>query len=136
MPCRSPGRPGGAAAASFYFQWFGYKLHLLVDVRHEGALAYHISDTKLGDNESIEALVEQAEGNLGAGRIEALAYYKAGDYCTSVSYPTHRAKVGRSKQLRQRVRRLPRLRATEGVALGPLSLGNGPGFTDPADLYS
>jgi hypothetical protein len=61
------------------YEWFGYKLHLLVDVKHEVALAYHVSDTKLGDNEGIEALVEQAEGNLGAGRIETLAYDKAGD---------------------------------------------------------
>lgn len=61
------------------YEWFGYKLHLLVDVKHEVALAYHVSDTKLGDNEGIEALVEQAEANLGAGRIETLAYDKAAD---------------------------------------------------------
>jgi hypothetical protein len=61
------------------YEWFGYKLHLLVDVRHEVALAYHISDTKQGDNEGIEPLVEQAEANLGAGRIETLAYDKAAD---------------------------------------------------------
>jgi hypothetical protein len=61
------------------YEWFGYKLHLLVDVKHEVALAYHISDTKMGDNEGIEQLVEQAEANLGAGRIETLAYDKAAD---------------------------------------------------------
>src|SRR5262249_16801503 len=61
------------------YEWFGYKLHLLVDVKHEVALAYHVSDTKRGDNEGIEALVEQAEANLGAGRIETLAYDKAAD---------------------------------------------------------
>jgi Transposase DDE domain len=61
------------------YEWFGYKLHLLVDVKHEVALAYHISDTKTGDNAGIEALVEQAEANLGAGRIETLAYDKAAD---------------------------------------------------------
>lgn len=61
------------------YEWFGYKLHLLVDVQHEVALAYHISDTKLGDNEGIEALVEQAQTNLGAGRIQTLAYDKAAD---------------------------------------------------------
>jgi Transposase DDE domain len=61
------------------YEWFGYKLHLLVDVRHEVALAYHVSDTKLGDNEGVEALVEQAEANLGGGRIETLAYDKAAD---------------------------------------------------------
>ena len=61
------------------YEWFGYKLHLLVDVRHEVALAYHVSDTKRGDNEGVEALVEQAEANLGGGRIETLAYDKAAD---------------------------------------------------------
>jgi Transposase DDE domain len=61
------------------YEWFGYKLHLLVDVRHEVALAYHVSDTTVGDNEGIEALVEQAEANLGPGRIETLAYDKAAD---------------------------------------------------------
>jgi hypothetical protein len=61
------------------YEWFGYKLHLLVDVKHEVALAYHISDTKLGDNEGVEALVEQAAANLGAGRMETLAYDKAAD---------------------------------------------------------
>src|SRR5262245_43622603 len=60
-------------------EWFGYKLHLLVDVRHEVALAYHITDTTAGDNERVEALVEQAEANLPAGRVETLAYDKAAD---------------------------------------------------------
>lgn len=61
------------------YEWFGYKLHLLVDVKYEVALAYHVSDTGLGDNEGVEALVEQAEANLGEGRIETLAYDKAAD---------------------------------------------------------
>jgi hypothetical protein len=61
------------------YEWFGYKLHLLVDVKHEVALAYHISDTKMGDNEGLEALVEQAEANLGERRIETMAYDKAAD---------------------------------------------------------
>jgi hypothetical protein len=60
-------------------EWFGYKLHLLVDVRHEVALAYHVSDTKAGDNERVEALVAQAQANLPVGRIETLAYDKAAD---------------------------------------------------------
>ena len=34
-------------------EWFGYKLHLLVDVKHEVAIAYHITDTKAGDNDRI-----------------------------------------------------------------------------------
>ena len=61
------------------YEWFGYKLHLLADVRHELALAYHVSDTKLGDNEGVERLVEQARANLPEGRIETLAYDKAAD---------------------------------------------------------
>jgi hypothetical protein len=60
-------------------EWFGYKLHLLVDVRHEVVLAYDITDTKAGDNERIEALVDQAEGNLPADRLDTLAYDKAAD---------------------------------------------------------
>jgi len=60
-------------------EWFGYKLHLLVDVKHEVALAYHITDTKAGDNERIPELVEQAKKNLPDGRIKTLAYDKAAD---------------------------------------------------------
>ena len=60
-------------------QWFGYKLHLLVDVKHEVALAYHITDTKAGDNERIPELVEQAKNNLPDERIQTLAYDKAAD---------------------------------------------------------
>jgi hypothetical protein len=60
-------------------EWFGYKLHLLVDVKHEVALAYHVTDTKAGDNEEIETLVEQAQANLPEERIETLAYDKAAD---------------------------------------------------------
>jgi hypothetical protein len=60
-------------------EWFGYKLHLLVDVKHEVALAYHVTDTKTGANERVEAQVEQAQGNLPAHRIEMLAYDKAAD---------------------------------------------------------
>jgi len=60
-------------------EWFGYKLHLLVDVHHEVALAYDISATAVGDNERVEALVEQAQANLPAGRIKTLAYDKAAD---------------------------------------------------------
>jgi hypothetical protein len=61
------------------YEWFGYKLHLLVDVRHEVALAYHVTDTKVGDNERVGALVTQAEANLPAERMETLAYDKAAD---------------------------------------------------------
>lgn len=60
-------------------EWFGYKLHLLVDVQHEVALAFHITDTKAGDNERIPELVEQAKKNLPPQRIKTLAYGKAAD---------------------------------------------------------
>ncbi|HEX4610734.1 MAG TPA: transposase [Urbifossiella sp.] len=60
-------------------EWFGYKLHLLVDVRHEVVLGFDITDTTAGDNERIEALVDQAERNRPAGRVETLAYDKAAD---------------------------------------------------------
>lgn len=60
-------------------EWFGYKLHLLVDVKHEVAFAYHITDTKAGDNERIPALVEQAKNNLPPQRMRTLAYDKAAD---------------------------------------------------------
>jgi hypothetical protein len=61
-------------------EWFGYKLHLLVDVKHELPLAYRITDTKAGDNELIGPLLQQARANLPDGRcIETLAYDKAAD---------------------------------------------------------
>jgi Transposase DDE domain/Transposase domain (DUF772) len=60
-------------------EWFGYKLHLLVDVKHEVALAYRITDTKAGDNELIAALLTQAKANLPANRIRTMAYDKAAD---------------------------------------------------------
>lgn len=66
-------------------KWFGYKLHLLVDVKHELALSYQVTSANRGDNEMIGALVAEARTNLGddlgkgAGRIETLAYDKAAD---------------------------------------------------------
>src|SRR5262249_54547745 len=61
------------------YEWFGYKLHLLVDIDNEVSLAYAISDTKAGDNELIDELAAQAQANLPQGRIETLAYDKAAD---------------------------------------------------------
>ena len=59
--------------------WFGYKLHLLVDAKHEVSLVYRISSTKAGDNEVLPALVNQARANLPQGRLQTLAYDKAAD---------------------------------------------------------
>ena len=68
-------------------EWFGYKLHLLVDVAHEVALGYRSSSANRGDNELVPALVEQARKNLGddleveppVSRIETFAYDRAAD---------------------------------------------------------
>jgi hypothetical protein len=60
-------------------EWFGYKQHMLVDVKHEVPLAWHITDPKAGDNERVPALVGQAQANLPPGRIATLAYDKAAD---------------------------------------------------------
>jgi hypothetical protein len=60
-------------------EWFGFKLHLLVDVKHEVVLAYEITDTKAGDGETLPVILGQAEANLPEDRIEALAYDKAAD---------------------------------------------------------
>jgi len=60
-------------------EWFGFKLHLLVDVRHEVSLAYRITDTKAGDGETLPELLADAQTNLPEGRIETLAYDKAAD---------------------------------------------------------
>jgi hypothetical protein len=60
-------------------EWFGFKPHLIVDVKHEVALAYEITDTEAGDGEALPVILERAEANLPAGRIETLAYDKAAD---------------------------------------------------------
>ena len=60
-------------------EWFGYKFHLLVDTKHEVILAWQMSSTKTGDNQVLPELLEQAQANLPAGRIETLAYDKACD---------------------------------------------------------
>jgi hypothetical protein len=61
------------------YEWFGFKLHLIVDVKHEVVLAYTITDTKAGDGETLPVVLEQAEANLPANRIESMAYDKAAD---------------------------------------------------------
>jgi len=60
-------------------EWFGFKLHLLVDVRHELSLAYKITDTKAGDGETLPEVLADAQANLPDQRIETLAYDKAAD---------------------------------------------------------
>lgn len=60
-------------------EWFGFKLHLLVDVKHEVALSYEITDTKAGDGETLPTILAQAKQNLPESRIKTLAYDKAAD---------------------------------------------------------
>ena len=60
-------------------EWFGFKLHLLVDVKHEVVLSYEVTDTKAGDGETLPVVLEQAEANLPADRIETVAFDKAAD---------------------------------------------------------
>jgi hypothetical protein len=61
------------------FSWFGYKLNLLCDARHEVALAYRITAASRPDNEALIPLVEQAQAQLPAGRLHTLAYDQAAD---------------------------------------------------------
>lgn len=60
-------------------EWFGYKLHLVVDVKHEVTLGYHITDTKAGDNDVLPEVLSQARANLPPDRIKTLAFDKAAD---------------------------------------------------------
>jgi Transposase DDE domain/Transposase domain (DUF772) len=60
-------------------EWFGFKVHLLVDVRHEVVLSYEVTDTQAGDGETLPVVLEQAEADLPADRIETLAYDTAAD---------------------------------------------------------
>jgi hypothetical protein len=73
------------------YEWFGYKLHLLVDARHEVAVGYRVTSANAGDNEPLAALIEQAQRNLcdeqtlaevsptRPGRLRTLSYDKAAD---------------------------------------------------------
>ena len=73
------------------YEWFGYKLHLLVDAKHEVALGYGTTAAHVGDNQPLPDLVRQAQANLcdqqtlekidehHPGRIRTLRYDKAAD---------------------------------------------------------
>ena len=60
-------------------EWFGYKLHLLVDKRHEVVLSYKVTTANKADCEMVAELIEQGKGNLPEGRIKTMAYDKAAD---------------------------------------------------------
>jgi hypothetical protein len=67
------------------FEWFGYKLHLIVDVKHEVALAWEITTATASDAQTLPKTLEQAQANLPEGRIATLAFDKAAD-----DHPTHK----------------------------------------------
>jgi len=67
-------------------EWFGYKLHLLVDKKHEVSLAYEVTAPSEADSDKIPSLVEQAEANLPSGRIETMAYDMAADDAKTHAY--------------------------------------------------
>ena len=64
---------------SWVLEWFGYKLHLLMDARHEVALAWRVSSTKADETEEVKELVKEAKGRLPEGRVKSLSYDRAGD---------------------------------------------------------
>lgn len=61
------------------FEWFGYKLHIICDTRHEVALAYDVTPASTHDSQPLPGLVSSAEANLPPSRIQTLACDKAVD---------------------------------------------------------
>jgi hypothetical protein len=64
------------------YEWFGYKFHLLVDVKHEVVIAWHVTSAAgegSGDSSVLPLLLEEARQVLPQGRIKTLAYDKAAD---------------------------------------------------------
>jgi hypothetical protein len=60
-------------------EWFGYKLHAVVDKRHEVVLGWSITGADVADNQELPNVLEQAQQNLPKDRIKSLAYDKAAD---------------------------------------------------------
>ena len=60
-------------------EWFGYKLHLSVDVKHEVALAWTITTATVSDGATIPDLMEGTDRVLPEGRMQTFAYDKAAD---------------------------------------------------------
>jgi len=64
------------------YEWFGYKFHLLVDIKHEVVVAWHVTSAAgegSADSSVIPLLLEEAQKVLPQGRIKTLAYDKAAD---------------------------------------------------------
>jgi hypothetical protein len=60
-------------------EWFGYKLHLAVDVKHEVALAWSITTATASDGGTIPSLLEGTDRVLPKERMQSFAYDKAAD---------------------------------------------------------
>jgi hypothetical protein len=89
-----------AGNLSHVVEWFGYKLHLAVDSRHEVVLAYHVTSPKTADAAMIPRLVDSAKHVLPAGRLQTLAYDKAADDDAIHAY-LHAARIRPVIQMRQ-----------------------------------
>jgi hypothetical protein len=88
------------------YEWFGYKFHLLVDVKHEVIVAWQVTSAageETGDSSVIPSLLAQAQQVLPDGRIQTLAYDKAADDAR-----THRLLAG------QRIKPLIQIRSLLG----------------------
>ena len=77
-------------------QWFGYKCHLLVDTRHEVALAYQLTSTRADDERVRPDLIAQARASLPDRRRTRWTFDQAadtppiGDSLTGVGEHEHR----------------------------------------------
>lgn len=72
-------------------EWYGYKLHLVVDARHEVALAYRVTGANDDDAGTLPRVLDDALAALPPGRMRTLAYDKAAD-----GAPFHQAMAART----------------------------------------
>jgi hypothetical protein len=61
------------------YEWFGYKFHLLADVKHEVILDYVLTPATTADSTVLPQLLSGVQQVLPQGRIATLAYDKAAD---------------------------------------------------------
>jgi len=60
-------------------EWFGFKLHLIVDTKHEVALGYEITSATADDGLTLPVVLRNLLRNVPRGRVQTLAFDKAGD---------------------------------------------------------
>jgi hypothetical protein len=68
-----------SGAVARVHEWFGYKLHLSVDVKHEVALNWTITAATTSDGATIPSLLDGTDRVLPQGRMQSFAYDKAAD---------------------------------------------------------